>query len=80
MVAGVTFNIQYDESYTERYKALDKALERFKPFEKRTSSCVFLDTDDLDAVHTALYGVLDYRKDKAIVFTTYRHLMKPFGP
>ena len=78
---GVTFNIKYDDNYSERYEKLCKALARFNPVEDRTTSCVFLNTQEsVDAVHTALYGALDYRKDKAIVFQTYSHTLKPFGP
>ena len=80
-MVGVTFNIKYDATYDERYEALRKVLARFNPIEDRTTSCVFLDTDtEVEDVHTALYGALDYTKDKAIVFKTYAHLMKYFGP
>ena len=77
---GVTFNIYYDDTYGDRYDKLHKVFERFGIVETRTTSCVFLDTDDGDAVHTALYGALDYKKDKAIVFTTYSHTLINFGP
>ncbi|GAA5081526.1 hypothetical protein N0B44_27765 [Roseibacterium beibuensis] len=77
---GVTFNIHYDATYSERYDDLHKALERFGIEEARTTSCLFLNTDDARAVETALYGALDYRKDKAVVFTTYQHTFKYFGP
>lgn len=77
---GVTFNIKYNETYSDRYTALHRAFEHFGIAEDRTTSCVFLKTDDGDAVHTALYGALDYRVDKAIVFTTYQHTFKHFGP
>lgn len=77
---GVTFTIKYDESYSDRYRALQQALSRFNPIEDGTTSCVFLDTQStVDAVNTALYGALDYLKDRAIVFETYRHTFKPFG-
>lgn len=77
---GVTFNIKYDDNYSERYRKLHEAMERFGIVEDRSTSCLFLNTDDGDAVHTALYGALDYKKDKAIVFTTYNHTLKSFGP
>ena len=77
---GVTFNIKYDDSYSERYSGLYEVFRRFGIVEDKTTSCVFLDTDDSDAVHTALYGPLDYTKDKAVVFTTYQHTFKNFGP
>ena len=77
---GVTFDIKYDDDYSKRYAALSAVFRRFGVLEDKTTSCVFLNTDDGDAVHTALYGALDYRKDKAIVFTTYAHQLKKFGP
>ncbi|MCA0961177.1 hypothetical protein [Salipiger bermudensis] len=80
-IKGVTFNIKYDDTYTERYNNLRAVFERHNQVEDRTTSCVFLDTPkSVDEVHTALYGALDYTKDKAIVFETYRHNMKTFGP
>lgn len=79
-MVGVTFNIKYDESYTERYEKLHDAFQRFGVAEDRTTSCVFLNTDDVDSVHLALYGALDFEKDKAIVFKTYMHTFKNFGP
>lgn len=77
---GVTFNIKYDDTYSDRYDKLHAVFTRFRILETRTTSCVFLDNDDGDAVETALYGALEYEKDKAIVFTTYSHNMKHFGP
>jgi len=78
---GVTFEIKYDDTYSDRYRALHARLRDFNPVEDRTTSCVFLDTDkSTDDIHTALHGVLDYKKDKAIVFETYRHTFKNFGP
>jgi hypothetical protein len=77
---GVTFNIKYDDTYSERYAAFHKRMADFNIVESKTTSCLFLDTDDDESVHTALYGVLDYKKDKAIVFTTYAHTFKEFGP
>jgi len=77
---GVTFNITYDEDYSERYKKLHAVFERFGVVEDRTTSCVFLNTSDGKAVDTALYGALDYKKDKAIVFETYAHTLIHFGP
>lgn len=77
---GVTFNIKYDETYTDRYRKLHDAMQKFGVVEERSTSCLFLNTDDTDAVNLALYGALDYTKDKAIVFTTYAHTFKFFGP
>ncbi|QFS84005.1 hypothetical protein [Roseivivax sp. THAF197b] len=78
---GVTFNIKYDDTYSDRYDALHRVLKRLNSIEDKTTSCVFLDTTkSVDEVHTALFGALDYKKDKAIVFETYRHNMKTFGP
>lgn len=77
---GVTFNIKYDEGYSDRYAKLRQALLRFKIVEERTTSCVFLDTDDAKAVDLALYGALDYKKDKAITFPAYKHTLIYFGP
>jgi len=77
---GVTFNIKYDETYTDRYRKLHAAMEKFGVVEDRSTSCLFLNTDDGAAVELALYGALDYKKDKAIVFTTYAHTFKFFGP
>jgi hypothetical protein len=76
---GVTFEIKYDSDYTNRYTRLYDVFKRFGILEARTTSCVFLNTDSAEQVHTALYGALDYTKDKAIVFTTYKHLMKTLG-
>lgn len=77
---GVTFNIKYDDTYSERYRKLHEKMSGFGIVEDKSTSCLFLNTDDADAVHTALYGALDYKKDKAIVFTTYKHTFKNFGP
>jgi hypothetical protein len=77
---GVTFNIKYDDDYTDRYRRLHEVFARFSIAEDRTTSCVFLNTDDGVAVDLALYGALDYKKDKAIVFTTYAHTLINFGP
>ena len=77
---GVTFNIRYDDTYGDRYAALHQVFRRFGIVEDRTTSCVFLNTDDGAAVDTALYGALDYSKDKAVVFTTYAHTLINFGP
>ncbi|WP_299786082.1 hypothetical protein [uncultured Marivita sp.] len=77
---GVTFNIKYDDDYSSRYRKLHDRMADFGIVEDKSTSCLFLDTDDTEAVHRALYGVLDYRKDKAIVFTTYAHTLKSFGP
>lgn len=76
---GVTYSIEYDENYSDRYEKLMEVFERFGVVKDRTTSCAFLNTDDGDAVHTALYGALNYKKDKAVVFTTYSHLLKDFG-
>lgn len=77
---GVTFNINYDDTYAERYKKLHEAMKGFGIVEDRSTSCLFLNTDDAAAVELALYGALNYKKDKAIVFTTYSHTLKFFGP
>lgn len=77
---GVTFNIKYDDTYSDRYKKLMSVFERFGVYKDRTTSCVLLNSDDGDAVHTALYGALDFRKDKATVFMTFSHTLKDFGP
>lgn len=77
---GVTFNIRYDDTYSDRYQKLYEVFRRFGIKIDRTTSCVFLNTEESDKVHTALYGALDYKKDKAIVFTTYEHTLQHFGP
>ncbi len=61
-------------------KKLHAVFARFGVVEDRTTSCVFLDTDDSKAVDVALYGALDYNKDKAIVFEAYAHNLIHFGP
>lgn len=77
---GVTFNIKYDDTYSDRYKKLMAVFERFGVAKDRTTSCVFLNTDDGKAVDLALYGALDYTKDRAVTFTTYAHTHIDFGP
>jgi len=79
-VIGVTFSIKFDDDYSNRYQKLYEAFRRFGIAKDRTTSCVFLNTDDIKAVDIALYGALDYRKDKAVTFTAYSHLMVDFGP
>ena len=77
---GVSFNIKYDDTYSERYAKFHEAMKAFGIIESRTTSCLFLSTDDAKAVDLALYGCLNYAKDKAIVFTTYQHTFINFGP
>lgn len=77
---GVTFSIKYDDDYSNRYEKLYEVFRRFGIAKDRTTSCVFLNTDDAKAVDIALYGALDYKKDKAVTFTTYNHLLVDFGP
>ncbi|AZV00249.1 MULTISPECIES: hypothetical protein [Paracoccus] len=76
---GVTFSIKYDATYSERYQKLYEVFRRFGIVKDRTTSCVFLNTEDGAAVKSALYLALDYTKDKAVVFTTFSHTMIDFG-
>lgn len=45
-----------------------------------STSCLFLNTDDVVAVDLALNGALDYKNEKAMVFTTYAHTLQSFSP
>lgn len=76
---GVTFELKYDDTYSVRYRKLYEVFRRFGIVKDRTTSCVFLNTDDGAAVDLALYGALNYATDKAVVFTTYSHNMIDFG-
>ena len=76
---GVTFQIKYDDDYPNRYRRLLEIFERFGIVKDRSTSCVFLNTDNGVAVNVALYAALDYRKDKAVIFTTQRNTLIDFG-
>jgi hypothetical protein len=76
---GVTFEIKYDSDYQTRYTKLYEVFRNFGLLEARTTSSVFLNTDQLETVHTALYSALDWQKDKAFSFIVSPHLVKQLG-